>query len=102
MSFAILHSIVHYSFTGRDEALKEFLASSKATMYSKKAMSVEKKDGINLVFFNDKIYIPQRLRAKTMKWYFDNYGKESASQKLEAHCTWPEQESDVKEFAQTL
>lgn len=67
--------------------------------YPKKQMSVETVEGTKVVLFKKKLYIPEKLRQKTMSWYFDNYP--DASAKLAAHCTWPTQDKDVSEYAKT-
>lgn len=66
-------------------------------MYPKSKMSVESVGDTSLVFFKSRVYIPEKLREKTLKWYFDSYGS-NAKAKLSIHCIWPDQEKDATAF----
>jgi len=84
--------------------MKEYMSSKSATggMYPRKAMSVDTVEGVKLVFFNKKLYLPEKLREKSMKWYFENYGTSVAKTKLVAHYTWPNQTMDISKYEKSL
>jgi hypothetical protein len=57
-------------------------------------LSVRKVHGKSLVFYDDtRVYIPQSLRATTIKYYTKNY-KYSHKQRLQESCYWPHMERD--------
>ena len=59
-----------------------------------KNMSVMDIDGNKLVYFKKKVYIPVKLRRKTVKFYCESY-PDDAHSTLRKNCIWPERDEDV-------
>lgn len=68
-------------------------------MYPRKVMSIETIDGLKIVYFHRKIYVPEKLRPKTIMYYFNTYSPASqAKSKLKEYCIWPDIEKDIASY----
>jgi hypothetical protein len=77
----------------KDKALRHFL-KTKEGLFDSKYMSLREVPGGNLVLFKKKIYIPEKLRSKTIQYYRDEYSGGEALEKMRKNCCWPDMETD--------
>ena len=61
-------------------------------------MSVRKVHGKSMVFFSDRVYIPESLREKTLVYYWKKYKKQTPLIHLEKNCFWADMKEDYKRF----
>lgn len=66
-------------------------------MYHRSDMSTREIDGTRLVFFKKKLYIPEKIREKMMRYYLDTYPDDPKKQ-LSDHCIWPSLDKDWRSF----
>lgn len=81
-----------YQEQRKDTVLRKFITKGKTSN-----MSVHDVLGFNLVFFSDKIYIPESLREETMAYYKKKY-KQTALVTIEKNCFWPDLQEDMTKF----
>ena len=82
-----------------DKALRHFI-KTKEGLYDSKYMSIREEKGGSLVCFKKKIYIPLKLREKTIQYYKNEHVTDSiALEALRKNCCWPDLEKDF--FSQT-
>ena len=81
-----------------DSKLVAYLEGKSAGMYPKFSMSVKDVDGLKLVFFYKKLYVPEKLRQKTLKYYHDKHGSGSWTRVLSKQVIWPSLDADVTTF----
>jgi len=78
----------------KDKALRHFM-KTKEGLFDTKYMSLRAVDGGNLVMFKKKVYVPEKLRAKTIEYYKNEHDEESkALEVLRKNCCWPDLEKD--------
>ena len=77
-----------------DKALRHFM-KTKEGLYDSKYMTIREEKGGNLVCFKKKIYIPEKLREKTIRHYKKEHLSDvMALAALRKNCCWPELEKD--------
>lgn len=77
-----------------DEALRYFM-KTKQGLYDSKYLSIREEKGGNLVCFKNKIFIPHKLREKTIRHYKSEHPTDSiALAALRKNCCWPDLEKD--------
>jgi cell division septum initiation protein DivIVA len=82
-----------------DAKLVAYLEGKSAGMYPKFSMSVRDVDGLKLVFFYKKLYVPEKLREKTLKYYHDKYSSDGSwTRVLAKQVIWPSLDADVTTF----
>ena len=78
----------------KDKVLREFM-KTKQGLYDPKYLSLREVDEGNIVCFKRKIYIPKKLRDKSISHYKREFIVESmALAALRKNCCWPELEKD--------
>lgn len=85
----------------RDERLMKFLEKpgGAGAMYPKFCMSVKSAEGAKLIFFHKRCYIPEALRQKTLRYYYENHNDEGHwSQAMSRSAIWPTLDADVTTF----
>ena len=80
-----------------DSKLVAALEGKSAGMYPKFSMSVKEVDGLKLVFFYKKLYVPEKLRTKTLQYYYDNHN-DDWTRVMAKHVIWPSLDTDVTNF----
>ena len=85
-----------YEEQRKDGALRKLMLKSK----SNSNMKVRKVHGKNLVFFSDRIYIPESMRRKSLEFYWDRCKKQKLNPllHLEKNCFWPDMKEQYKKF----
>uniref|UniRef100_A0A7S3LFJ4 Uncharacterized protein n=1 Tax=Amphora coffeiformis TaxID=265554 RepID=A0A7S3LFJ4_9STRA len=83
-----------------DKGLVAYLEKSGgAGMYPKFSMSVKDVDGLKLVFFYKKLYVPESLREKTLRYYNKNHNDDGGwTRTLAKNVIWPSLDADVTTF----
>lgn len=82
-----------------DTKLVAYLEGKSAGMYPKFSMSVKDVDGLKLVFFYKKLYVPEKLREKTLKYYHDKHSSDGSwTRVLAKQVIWPSLDADVTTF----
>jgi hypothetical protein len=62
-------------------------------------------DGHNVIFLNNKIYIPKTLRKEILKWYHTTLhhpGIVRTEKSIKSHLTWPGVRTDIEQYIQKL
>ena len=69
-------------------------------MYPKFSMSVKDVDGLKLVFFYKKLYVPEKLRTKTLQYYYDHHSAAEGgwTRAMAKNVIWPSLDTDVTNF----
>jgi hypothetical protein len=80
-----------------DDSLREFMQSKTGLPYKTKHMSIEILDGNKLMYFKNRVYIPVKLRKKTVKFYCGTFPND-AKATLRENCIWPEMDEDVDNY----
>lgn len=75
----------------KDTALRHFM-KTKEGLFDPKYMSLREVDGGNLVLFKKKIYIPEKLRTKTIEYYRSQHSESEALEKMRKNWCWPDME----------
>ncbi|GAX11780.1 hypothetical protein FisN_7Lh162 [Fistulifera solaris] len=97
------HSVQELSDRQRkDKILKEYLLSKTGLPFSYKSMSIpdyqnEEGETKHLVCFDNRLYIPKKLRDATMEYYVQHHPYDSYTA-MERHCIWPDCEEEMKEY----
>lgn len=84
-----------------DAKLMAAIEGKSAGMYPKFSMSVKQVDGLKLVFFYKKLYVPEKLRTKTLKYYYDHHNNAADggwTRVMAKHVIWPSLDTDVTNF----
>lgn len=78
-----------------DKALRTFM-KTKEGLYDAKYMSLREESNVgNIVCFKKKIYVPLKLREKTIQYYKHEHSPDSvALATLRKNCCWPDLEKD--------
>lgn len=77
-----------------DKDLRLFM-KTKEGLYDTKYLSFRDENGSNIVCFKKKIYIPESLRAKTIKYYKRQHSNDrEALAAIRKNCIWPDLEKD--------
>ena len=80
----------------KDKALRHFM-KTKEGLFDSKYMSLREVSGGNVVLFKKKIYIPEKLRSKTIQYYRAEYSDSEALEKMRKNCCWPDMETDYSD-----
>lgn len=81
-----------------DKNLVAYLGKSGgAGMYPKFSMSVKDVDGLKLVFFYKKLYVPETLRPQTLRYYKEHHDADW-TRTMAKHVIWPSLDTDVTNF----
>lgn len=83
------------------EILREYLKSKTGLPYAGKHMTVEMIEESRLVYFKKKVYIPDRLRRKTVKYYCHAY-PDTPKETIRENCIWPEMDQDMDNYLQRM
>lgn len=86
----------------KDKLLKDYLRTKSGLPFLYKSMSIpdyknEEGETKHLVCFDNRLYIPKKLRASTMEYYVQHHPYDSYTA-MEKHCIWPDCEDETKEF----
>ena len=85
----------------KDKALKEYLKSQTGLPYAHKTLmiqdAVEGDETHHLVLFEERMYIPAKLREQTMAHYVKTRPYDSVTA-LQQHCIWPDHVEEMKDF----
>lgn len=77
-----------------DKALRNFM-KTKEGLFDSKHMSIRDEQGCNIICFRKKIYIPDKLRSKTIQYYKRLHHTDSeALTALRKNCCWLDLEKD--------
>lgn len=77
-----------------DNALRHFM-KTKEGLYDSKHLSIREENGCSIICFKRKVYIPENLRAKTLRHYKRSHPTDSdALAALRRNCCWLDLEKD--------
>ena len=77
-----------------DKAMRHFM-KTKEGLFDSKQMSIREENGCNIICFRKKIYIPDSLRSKTIRYYKRSHPTDSeALVALRKNCCWLDLEKD--------
>jgi len=85
-----------YEFQRKDKALRDFMKTQKG-LFPAGHMDIKEIAGKKIVCFKNRIYVPLKLRDKTLAYYFDTYPKDPKRAMMK-QCVWPELEKDFNEY----
>lgn len=78
----------------QDKVLRQFM-KTKEGPFDSKHLSIREESGSNIVCFKKKIYIPENLRSKTIRYYKRSHPTDSeALAALRKNCCWLDLEKD--------
>jgi hypothetical protein len=85
-----------YDEQRKDSALRKFMLKNGKNS----DLKVRKVHGKSLVFFEDRVYIPESLRRKTLDYYWDKCKKQKLNPLIqcEKNCFWPDMKEQYKKF----
>lgn len=97
----VISLLPHKSATLYDEQRKDPALRKLMLKNGKNSdMKVRKVHGKSLVFFSDRVYIPESLRRKSLDYYWDKCKKQKLNPliHLERNCFWPDIKEQYKKF----
>jgi hypothetical protein len=84
-----------YERQRKDKELKDYLKTREG-LWDEKYLRVDQIDGHNIVCFHNKVYIPHKLRKKTLQYYRAR-NPVNPFVEMEKNCIWPDMESTLDE-----
>jgi DNA mismatch repair ATPase MutL len=95
------HSIEDLAEAQRlDKAMRHFMRTQEG-LYDAKYMTIREETDGRLICFKNKIYIPLKLRDKTIQYYKSEHATESlALAAMRKNCCWPDLEKDFFDHKQ--
>jgi regulator of replication initiation timing len=90
------HSVNDLAHSQREDKVLRKYMRTKEGLYDGKYMSIRDENGSSIICFKKKIYIPENLRAKTIKHYkrCHTTTDSDALAALRKNCCWPDLEKD--------
>jgi hypothetical protein len=89
------HSARDLEESQRDDKTLRLFMKTKEGPFDAKHLSIRNENSWSIVCFKNKIYIPERLRAKTIKHYKTSHPNDSSAlAALRKNCCWPDLEKD--------
>lgn len=78
----------------KDDVFQKYI-KTKEGLYPMKKMSIHDVGSSTIVCFKNRVYIPEKLREKTIQHYQKAYSTSMYQDKIQEYCIWPNMERDI-------